>query len=541
MGTYAEAIATVSISRATRTPSVAGFGTPLVAGYHTKYLARVRAYADLTELVADGFTPYDPIYRAVAAAFAQTPSPTSVKVGRRALPYTQVVHLTPGTPVASEVFSVDLDGLEATYTADATPTVAEVCTGLAAAINALGDVDAIVATGASTADTQTLTGASLDGATGNAVMAVPRYITLTFSSHADWDATTATLTGLDGNGNAQSESIAIPNGGNATATSTKRYLRVTSLAIPAQSGTGGTFTAGVSAPVTAVGSSGTHVVCTAAAGEFHSYAPTANVGLSDETTNPGLATDLGAILTADSDWYGLLLDSQSSAEILAAATWTETNKKLFVWQSSDSDALDGSVVDDVFSATQDAGYVRSAGAYYPALGTNWIAAAWMGEEFPKTEGASVWMFKTLAGITVYELTSAQRLALEAKGGNHYLDAGGVSITGPGNSASGEWLDVVRDLDWLTARLKERALGVFVTNDKVPFTDGGISLVVAAVRAQLNEAVDKTVLAPGFTLTAPLASSVSTANKRARRLPDVTFGAELAGAIQGVNITGRVSV
>ena len=547
MGTYADAIASVSISQTSRTPTQQGFGTPLVAAYHTLYLDRVRAYGGLPGMVADGFTPYDFAYRAAASAFAQNPAPPTVKIGRRALAMTQVVHLTPTTPAAGEVYTVEIDGLEATYTADSSPTVAEVVTGVTAAINALADVDAIIATGATTTGEQVFSGAQLDGATGGASLGTPRLITLTLSSHADWDSTTATLEGLDGNGETISEDLTIPNGGNTTLTTTKRFLRATSLTIPAQSGTGGTFTMGVAKPVTAVATGGTHVVCTAAAGWLHSYEVTsaANLALADETADPGIATDLTAIQTADPDFYGVLLDSNSQAEIEAAAVWVEAHEPLeFVWQSADAAALDSGSTTDVFYTTKAAGYVRSAGAYHPKIGTTdaWLAAGWMGEEFPKEPGSSTWMFKTIAGVSVYELTTAQRTALEAKNGNHYLSVGGLSITGPGESSGGDWLDVIRDLDWLRARIREDSVAVFTSNDKVVFTNEGISLLVAALRRRLTDATNRTILAddPKFTVSAPRASAVSTANKRARHLPSVTFTGTLAGAIHSVSITGRVS-
>lgn len=434
---YAEDIATVTITRSTRTPTVQGFGTPLIAAYHTLYVARVRSYSSLASLVTDGFAVTSPVYLAASAMFAQNPAPPTIKVGRRALAFTQVVRITPdvGAPTVGDVYSVTINGTEVSYTAILYDTVADVCTALAALITARPLVSAV-----------------------------------------------------------------------ATAT----YVTVTA------------DTAGV----------------------LSTYADlTDNLSIGDLTADPGLATDLNAILAADSDWYGLLLDSNSAAEITAAAAWTESNKKLFVWQNSDSASLDPASTTDIFYAADAAGYVRSAGMFYPDLGTNWIAAAWMGEEFPKAEGASTWMFKTLAGITVYALTETERGALETKHGNYYMDAGGVSITGPGDSASGEWIDVVRDLDWLTARLREAALGVFFSNDKVPFTDAGIALLLTALRAVLKEATRKTVLSSDtpFTLTAPRASAVSSANKSLRHLPDVAFTGTLAGAIHSIAITGTVGV
>jgi hypothetical protein len=544
----------ITISTRTRAPTRAGFGTALIAAYHTLYADRVRTYSSLGGLLTDGFKTSDPVYKIAAALLAQDPSVRSFKVGRRALPYTQVVDLTPTSPAASEVYTVKVGGLEASYTADATPTVAEVCSGLATAINALADVDAILATGgASAIAEQTISGASLNGVTGYRDMTVPRKITLVLSSHADWDATTATLTGLDVDGNSQSESLTIPNGGNSTVTSTKRYKRVVSLTIPAQSGTGGTFTVGVAAPVTADGSSNTKVACTSSAGELHSFEVTTsnagvlNLSIKDQTTDPGIATDLGNILAADSDWYTLLLDSQSAAEVSTASTgaaaWVESNKKTLIPQTADAGCLSSSSITDVMYVLKAAGYARTMQAIYtPGLYTEWHAAAWAGECLPLDPGSETWAHKALSGVSVYNLTDTQRSALDGKNGNYYISAGGLALTYPGKTASGEWFDVTRFVDWLQARLRERLIGLLANNSKVPFTDAGIALVVAEIRAQLQQGVAVGGLAesPAFTISAPLASDVSSVDRAARTLPDVTFSARLAGAIHAIELTGNIA-
>lgn len=112
-------------------------------------------------------------------------------------------------------------------------------------IEPAADADAIIATGASSGSQQVISGASLDGVIGAGEIYPPRNITLTFSNHANWDATTAVVAGTDENGVAQTENFSIPDGGNATVTGATKFRTVTSITIPAQSGTSGTFTAGV--------------------------------------------------------------------------------------------------------------------------------------------------------------------------------------------------------------------------------------------------------------------------------------------------------
>lgn len=549
MAEFIDRIEDVEISRTSRTITRPGFGAMLVAAYHTRYADRVRTYTDVTEMVTDGFSPDTAAYQQVASAFAQEPSPQSVKLGRRALPFTQVVDVTPSSPVsasAAETWTLKVDGLTATFTSDATPTLAEVCTGLAASINALGDVDAIVATLASSTSAQTLTGATLDGATGDDSMSTPRFITFTFSSHADWDATSATLAGVGPNGETQSETIAIPNGGAQTVTSTKRYLRVTSIAIPIQAGTGGTATVGTRAPVTADGTSGTKVVCTSAAGELHSYElVTANFGgMTTATTDPGIATDLAAIAAADNDWFGLALDSQGSAEVVAAAAWCETAKKMFGYTTSDQAHLSTGSVTCVMYLLKNLGYLYTWGFWRAKIATSdaWAVAALMGKEFPKDPGKSQFGLKTLAGQYVDTLTDAQRQAIESYNGNHYTLLGDVGVTYDGKTASGEWMDVVRDLASLRVNLQYDFADLLISNDKIAFTDDGIGTVVTALRARLDKSVEDGILAdtPRYTISAPRAAAVSTANRQARRLAGVTFNARLAGSILKIQVRGRVA-
>lgn len=549
MSDYLNELVNVSVSSATRTPTRAGFGTPLLLAYFVLSgwgTDRIRGYADLTEMEEDGFAADDPAYMMAQSAFAQDPSPSQVKIGRRTRAFTQVINLTPpASPAVGEVMTVEVDGLPATFTADGTPTLAEACTGLAAAINALADVDAIVATGASSGSLQTLTGATLDGVVGGGSMTPLRVLTLTLSNHADWDATNATVTGIGPTGASQTETLAIPNGGNATVTGTKRWSSITSIAIPAQSGTGGTFTVGTRAPVTAVGTSGTEVVCTSVAGELHGYeVTTGNLAVRDATTNPGIASDLSEILAIDGDWYGLDIDSHSSAEILATAAWVESRRKLFVTQTADSACGDASSTDDVMYTLKVTGYTHTVVWFYPALGTvtSWLAAGLLGDRLPVDPGSDNWAMKTIAGVTVLDVSTSQHNAILAKNGNTYELVGGVGITFDGKVAQGEWIDVVRGLDWFQARLRERIFALQINSEKIPFDDDGIDLIRTAVKAQIAEGQRVKLLAttPKPRVTTPSAADVDTADRAARHLPGVSLSARLAGAINKVNVRGVVT-
>ena len=108
------------------------------------------------------------------------------------------------------------------------------------------DVDAIATTTATAASPQTLDDSGeLDGTIGLGLISPPSKISLIMDSDTDWDATTATIVYRDENGVQQTESLAIPDGGNATVKTVGYASYVESLVIPAQTGTGGSFTVGI--------------------------------------------------------------------------------------------------------------------------------------------------------------------------------------------------------------------------------------------------------------------------------------------------------
>lgn len=119
--------------------------------------------------------------------------------------------------------------------------------GAMTAAQVAADPDAIIASGAaSTAGIQDLITTSLNGVVGQTEMIPARKLSATFNSHADWDATTMTIFGLDVDGLACQATITIPNGGNAVVDQNEDvyFSRVTRINIPAQTGTNGTLLVG---------------------------------------------------------------------------------------------------------------------------------------------------------------------------------------------------------------------------------------------------------------------------------------------------------
>ena len=162
-------------------------------------------------------------------------------------------------------------------------------------------------------------------------------------------------------------------------------------------------------------------------------------------------------------------------------------------------------------------------------------------------GSVTFKFKELSGITTTTLTTTQRNALDDKNANYYHTIASQGFFREGKVASGEFADIVIGADWITARIEENVFTKLINAGKVAYTDQGIQLIEGEIRGVLLQAIDRAILAEYSedewenAVSVPLASEVSSANKAARLLEDVTFSGTLAGAIHKVTLSGQLSV
>lgn len=434
-----DTIVNISITAQTTSPSRAGFGTPMAAGFHTVFANRVRQYASGAEMVTDGFLATDPLVRLANKVFSQNPKVTTIKIGRRANAPIQIWRLTPTDTTVGLVYSMAftrMDGTKetASYTVVTADTVALIIDGIMAAITAL---------------------------TGGLAM------------------------------------TAVDN--------------VTDFTLTADT-----------------------------AGDLFDVVNNKELTIKDETLDPGLAADITAIRAEDADWYGLLLDSNSEAECLAAAAIAEPLTILFGCNSYDTEILDSVVTTDLFSDLKAGGFARTYAIWSGSI-LSYAAAAWMGDRFPSDPGTSTWAFKQLASVTVDTLNSGQQAAVEGKNGNHYNVVAGVNITFEGKVAAGEFIDIIRFIDFLSARIQENVFALLVNLPKVPYTDASVDLFKGEIGATIRRN-EPDAIAPGTTVvTAPLVADIATTDRANRLLPDVKFDARLAGAIHALNIAGVLTV
>lgn len=543
-----DSIVSVEITADSRTVSRQGFGVPLVLSYHTVFADQYRAYSSISEMSSDGFTSKDEAYRACAAIFAQDPTVDEIIVGRlpSAPSYNdrlQVLSATEGQLLKVTYLEPQSgSAIAISRTIPAASTLAAEATALAAQINAV-DVDSIKTNLASTAGIQSLVAADFDGVIGDDVMTTPYRITFTFASHPDWDATNITLAGLSPTGAAQSEQIAIPNGGNATVTSTLLYKKVTGITVPAQSGTGGTGTVGTRAGVVATVASSVFIDMTAltAGRRVHCYALT-NLSQEETTADAAYDTELSSLELVNDDWYFVIIDSSSPANVADVAAWVLPRAKLYFSSTNSAAELagTGTLGSDLSALSND----RTVLLWAPNS-HEYAGAAYVGTGAPQTPGSITWCFRQPIGVTPKQLSTTQKNFLEEDNINHLQTVNARGIVRQGVTTIGEFIDIRHGLDALSARMKEDVYELFVNSDKVPFTNTGLDMVasvmLAAMRAFEGTKEQPGLIAEGTSqVIMPDVSEFTSAEKALRRLTGVRFSGTLEGAIHGAELVGTLS-
>ena len=105
------------------------FGIPLIASPLASFSERVRVYTTPDAADEDNLPPL--LLTALSDAFAQTPRPSQIKVGRLSI---DSVTFGPSSLAANAVYSLKVGGTLVSYTADSTPLADEIAGGLATAI-----------------------------------------------------------------------------------------------------------------------------------------------------------------------------------------------------------------------------------------------------------------------------------------------------------------------------------------------------------------------------------------------------------------------
>lgn len=299
-----------------------------------------------------------------------------------------------------------------------------------------------------------------------------------------------------------------------------------------------------SEPVTALSTGASTFSLTAdVAGTPFTSTLTANISQVFTTPNHGIVEDLQTIvaLPGGNDWYSLAIESRTTDDIMNAAGYIETQRKIFGVASSEAGIKTGSTTDTA-SKLKAKSYSRSF-IFFSADQANYPEAAVFGVINPLDPGSYTAKFKTLVGIVADDLNDSELSFIKGKFANYYTQVAGVDIFQEGTVAVGEYIDTIIFVDWLQAQIEEGVFSDLINNPKIPFTDVGGAVLEKQVRAQLQKGIRVGGLAadPAPTVTTPKVADIDPLDRQARIFKTIEFSANLAGAIHFTEIVGVVSV
>ncbi len=271
------------------------------------------------------------------------------------------------------------------------------------------------------------------------------------------------------------------------------------------------------------------------------------------------ATALLAIEAKNSDWYamGALKKFRDDTITENMADEIESRRKMFLIATNDANTLVSGSTSTYMHYLKNANYKRSGGIYHDN-DTLYPDASWMGQQLPKDIGSTNWAYKTLAGIAegakvdipIVSLTEDEKNNALSVNCNLYSSVLGADFTyfgtmggGKNVDKEGEYIDIIRNIDFLQARVEEGLMALLLEKDIIPFTNGGITIVDNRLISRLDQyGVKQGILIDGTVETFfPKRSEVSQADRDDRLLPGGTFTAELAGGINTVIVRGTVSI
>lgn len=509
----------------------------LVLSHNAAFAGRTRKYTTPTAALVD-WVESSPEYRAINAAFAQTPRPEWVKVGRANDVSVTMLYELSLEAVNSYEYEVIVGGQgfddeTLTITADSATTEAELHNALLTALNAVTDKNYTttfkVLTGVSDGEFTTTHGtetinkvahglntgdgpvqvSNSGGALPAGLAALTDYYVVRDSADALRFATTRTL--------ALAGTPDVLLTGDGTGTHTLDILSTT------LSPTSGVLLTGN------------------AAGAWFFVAPARELLMLEmaevATTHvvSGLATVLTAISVADGDWYDLQILYPSKDYVVDAATWLESNNRVMTAALNDTSIINVAegAGSDVAQALLDLAVKNTMVAYHWHPG-QFMDAAWMGRWLPTTVGKATTKFKQLVLVTGNSLNDTQRSNLKDKRANSFEDFGGVAITFEGTvpSTVNKFFDITRGTHWIADTVRVRVYSKLINNDSLPFTPAGMQALQGGVDEMFAEGVDNSLFAddPAPTSTIPDEEDIDPTDKEDRILRSITGQAVFASSI-----------
>lgn len=281
------------------------------------------------------------------------------------------------------------------------------------------------------------------------------------------------------------------------------------------------------------------------------------VKLEDTYSTTESAADLlAAIQEENQDWYFMCWSDHVEANILSMAAEIEATgssdfPKTYFTSTADVDTIIA-LVDpaiDVIGKLKEFSYTRTICDWHQDADTLFPEMGDVGYNGPFQPGSTTWKFMQVVGviaasdpITGVNLSTGVQGFIEDRNGGWMGIERGVNFYHEGRTVSGEFIDIIRAVDWLNDEIEVELLTLLLNQKgtKIPNTPSGRQSIATTVDKVLDRAVGFNILSGYIPTTVPAESEISSFDKINRILNNVKWTGFIAGAVHNVIVDGNLT-
>lgn len=286
-------------------------------------------------------------------------------------------------------------------------------------------------------------------------------------------------------------------------------------------------------------------------------------GVDSETLSEAVVK----LANKSNEWYGLSIASSvrpSNSDLTTVAVLVQalSTSRIFGVTEIDSRVLDAEYTDDLASEFKELGLTRSFVQYSQNENAiNSFFGRAFSVNFNANRSVITMMFKQEPGVNAENLEDSQADTLAIKRCNVFVKYDNdTSIIQNGVMSGPAWFDEIHGLDWFQNAVQNAVYTLLYTSGtKIPQTNEGSNLIVNAINAVCEEAVNNGLVAPGvwnqdgfgqiqrgsylktgyYVYVQPIELQ-SQADREARKAPPIQIAIKLAGAIHSVDVIVNVN-
>lgn len=243
-------------------------------------------------------------------------------------------------------------------------------------------------------------------------------------------------------------------------------------------------------------------------------------------------TDINSLVESNGDWFGYVHTFTSNADAETAAAALAANKKFgsFLYKSiSSAPSLNSN-----FSALWYTSSSSAVGQYVNAAALSAMLGRRFGSYNPAYLGLELVDAET-------GLTASQETSLRDAYANQYSQIAGRNVTYNGIAGNGGWIDTYLNVLYIENRMESAVVAALIAADKISYDDAGIAQITGIMSSILQNAENDGIIAnnPKYSISAPLASSVSAVDRSNRILNGLEFTAYTGAGVNLVRIDGTL--